>query len=454
MGFLADLRNPTFGRLLFPETGEIFSPAEIRARVESRKSEFHAQGIEPGARVLYPAHSTVGTLVDLFALWSLEACVCLFDPRASAWERTRFLQASCANCFWNGMVLEKIASTSEPAHWQKFKNPALISFSSGSSGTPKAVVHGREGLEGRIFSLQKGLSFRAEKAALCLLPLSFVHGLLSNSLTPWLAGLDLALLAPPVSARLGVVSASVDRYEIDFLSSTPSFWTLVNKFGIEPPVRKLKRLNCGSAPLSVTGHEMMQKWGAPGSLWGSYGLTEFGTWVGGGKLDTYRVSPVDECWGVEHKIEEGQLYLRSPHAMQGYLGHEPLPAGWFPTGDLAQASGEGFTVSGRISSFINVAGAKVDPLEVVEALKLRFPGISEAVAVGIPHDIYGEVVAVAFVADSSIEESALRSEMRNGLSAAKVPRYWTQVKELPMLRNGKVNFTELKELFLKKKAEL
>jgi len=140
----------------------------------------------------------------------------------------------------------------------------------------------------------------------------------------------------------------------------------------------------------------------------------------------------------------GELLVRSPDLMTGYVGDPKATAavfrdGWLRMGDLARRDAEGFYyLAGRRNLRINVGGFMVSP-EEVEAVLLRHPGVREGVVLGATDVTRGEVVrAVIVPAEPSPSVAALRAHCRTYLAAYKVPRQWEFRAALPRSPLGKV----------------
>jgi long-chain acyl-CoA synthetase len=166
--------------------------------------------------------------------------------------------------------------------------------------------------------------------------------------------------------------------------------------------------------------------------------------------------------GVEIRIVEsgetkargaaGELLIKSPAAMNGYLGDSEetesvLENGWFKTGDLANISPEGFVqIVGRKRERILRGGYSIFPQEV-EAVLLSHPAVAEAAVVGVSSPELGEEVA-AFVAlkptaHATAEE--LLDHCKQRLARFKYPRQVNILKELPKGPTGKILKSELAE---------
>ena len=159
--------------------------------------------------------------------------------------------------------------------------------------------------------------------------------------------------------------------------------------------------------------------------------------------------------GVELKIvmadgrtaatgETGEVLLRGPNVMTGYLDDPDLTAativdGWLKTGDLGHLDTEGFLyIDGRKKDFIKCTGERISPLEI-EKILMEYPGVEEAAVVGRSDSLMGEIIhAHVGSRDSSLKEADLREHCRAKLSHNKVPYRYTIVKCLPRTNTGKV----------------
>ncbi len=154
---------------------------------------------------------------------------------------------------------------------------------------------------------------------------------------------------------------------------------------------------------------------------------------------------VDDAGEVCGAGEVGELWIRSPAAMDGYLRaeqetHAVMRDGWFRTGDLARISPAGFvTIVGRKKDLILRGGYSVVPGEV-EATLLAHRAVAEAAVVGIPDAALGEEVA-AFVTlrpGAQVDGDELVAFCRGQLAAFKYPRRVSIVEALPKSATGKV----------------
>ncbi len=152
--------------------------------------------------------------------------------------------------------------------------------------------------------------------------------------------------------------------------------------------------------------------------------------------------------------EQGEVWVRSPTVISGYLDAPDLNRnafvdGWFRTGDLGSLDDDGFlSLHGRLSEIVNRGGEKIAPAEVDAAL-LRHPDVAEASAFAVPHARLGEDIAAAVVlrSGSSATPADLRRFLQGELTSFKIPRRILIVDQLPKGITGKVQRRQLAEAF-------
>lgn len=147
--------------------------------------------------------------------------------------------------------------------------------------------------------------------------------------------------------------------------------------------------------------------------------------------------------GVEMKIHEGELLVRSANAMQCYDVCSPRYSSegeWFATGDMVELKGERVYFVGRKSEMINVAGSKVYPIEVEQVLR-AIAGVSDVRVFGRASSITGQLVACEIVAKEGLDPLVLRETVArismSKLLAHQRPRQINVVKQIAVSAAGK-----------------
>jgi acyl-coenzyme A synthetase/AMP-(fatty) acid ligase len=147
----------------------------------------------------------------------------------------------------------------------------------------------------------------------------------------------------------------------------------------------------------------------------------------------------------------GRVHVASPAVASGYAGRAPtdedFTGGGFLTGDFGRFDGRGrLVLTGRASSFINVAGRKVQPDEVEQVLR-AMPGIADARVLGVSDAVRGQQILACVVAASAAPTaSAIRAHCATRLAAYKVPRTIVWLERIPLTERGKTDRAKLESL--------
>jgi long-chain acyl-CoA synthetase len=334
---------------------------------------------------------------------------------------------------------------------------ALILYTSGSTGRPKGAVLSHAALEAALTSWAGPvMALTPADCVLAALPLSHSFGVNGALLAPILAGARVAIVEPfTPTAALDAIA----RHRVTVL---PAVATMFRRL-LESPalgatdLGSLRHALSGAAPCPW---ELAEEWRSRTGvrIVRGYGMTELFRPISylagdarevpesiGRAVPGVELRVVDDAGRVLDAGATGELWIRTPAAMDGYLENPEetravLADGWFRTGDLAAISPEGFvTIAGRKKELILRGGYSVVPAEV-EAVLLAHPDVAEAAVVGVPHDDLGEEVA-AFVAlrgGAAVDPAALIAHCRERLAGYKYPRTVTLLAALPKSATGKV----------------
>jgi acyl-CoA synthetase (AMP-forming)/AMP-acid ligase II len=300
-----------------------------------------------------------------------------------------------------------------------------------------------------------------------LLPTHFGHGLICNSLFPWLFGQDLYILPPFRADLLVQLGTLLDRHGITFLSSVPSVWRLALKTARPPATRTLQRVFCGSAPLSASLWKCIQEWTGTREVFNAYGITETGSWLAGTTLADFEPEDglVGEPWGGVIRIlksretrippwraeacptgESGYVWVNTPALMKGYLEREDLTdqvvsQGWFMTGDIGLVDDRGrLFLRGREREEINKGGMKIYPADI-DGVAERFEDTRDVCTFAYADALHGENIGIAVVLESGSEDSLrrLRDWCARHLANHQMPQRWYLLDEIPRTSRGKIN---------------
>jgi acyl-CoA synthetase (AMP-forming)/AMP-acid ligase II len=477
---MAFFRFVDFGSIEDVALGLRWTPTDLASEVSKRAQALHAMGIKDGSIVAIVHSGTARFFADLFAAWTLGCTAACIDPTLTEHELSVLVEFIKPSAILRDEIMPTISasvpivqladlasnSVLEREPPGDFDRLALVLFTSGTTGKPKAVVLTFQALLNRIANNKVAMGHASRERTLLTLSTSFGHGLIGNALTPLLSGGDLIIhpLGLQLARNLGGI---LDEYRIGFLSSVPSLWRMVLKFSNAPSKNTLARIHVGSAPLSPSLWQEIVEWSCA-EVVNCYGITELANWVAGAssRVDGIADGLIGRPWGGAIAIEdaygtiqdagEGELLVKSPAAMAGYL-HRPdltaaafTPDGWYRTGDTGHIDTRGLVrLTGRIKDEINRAGLKVQPSEI-DALLESHPAISEACVFGISDAIAGEIVAVAVLPASNIDLNieALRQWCAERLRREAIPEKWFVVNKLPRNERGKISRRSVRQMLV------
>ena len=334
-------------------------------------------------------------------------------------------------------------------------DPLAIVYTSGSSSTPKGVVHTHAALLGHQRNLNEIRGLTPGDKLFCNSPFFWIGGFAFGLLATLIAGSTL------VCSNAENAGATLDLLEAEKPTMTNGFAAAVAHLTDHPSFggRDLSSMRRGNLyPIMAPDARPAD----PELRHNMLGMTEAGSVVliSGDETDqpeSRRGSFGKPAPGFETMIHDpdstglGELCIRGPHLMQGYYKRsreECFDAdGWFHTGDLVRADADGFMYFvGRRGAMIKTAGANVSAAEVERAIT-KVTG-RQAHVVGIPDAARGELVA-AVVVGPGCDEAVLRKRLKTELSAYKIPKRFIALPpaEIPLLSSGKVDTQRLKKLF-------
>ncbi len=445
----------------------------LAVEVVRRTMVLQQHRIGPGAVVAISHSGSAPFFADLLAVWSVGAAAACLDSALTELELQTVIgfikPAALLVCRSNVPDIPSVPvldlASSRPlkstAGSRQLKDfdpdwPALILFTSGTTGNPKGVVLTYRALQTRIELNAAAIGAAALRRTLVTLPTHFGHGLIGNALTPLLSGGDIVLGPPGIllGDQLGRV---IDKHSISFLSSVPALWNLAKRSSDPPAGNSLIRVHVGSAPLSAKLWSEIVAW-SRAEVVNCYGMTETANWVAGAssRSDSIADGLVGRTWGGAAAVMdsrgmmcrkgEGEIVIQSPCLMSGYFNRPDLTAnvitdGWFRTGDRGAVDELGrIWLTGRIKDEINRAGFKVQPAEI-DMLLEKHPAIAEACIFAIPDHISGEVIAAAvrLARPGATNADELQAWCRKRLRRNAVPERWFIVDSIPRNARGKVN---------------
>jgi malonyl-CoA/methylmalonyl-CoA synthetase len=325
-------------------------------------------------------------------------------------------------------------------------DPALIAYTSGTTGAPKGAVLSHGNLLANSESVSLTWRWQPEDRLVHALPIFHGHGLCVALCTSLLCGSSIVLL-PRFDADAVLDASAAHRATMFF--GVP---TMYHRLAASARVGELSRLRLavsGSAPLAADLHRRILEHAGTDVL-ERYGMTETLMTISNPYDGERRPGTVGFPFpGVDVRLEGEEILVRGPTIFSGYWERpaataDRLDEDWFRTGDLAVVDDGYVSIRGRDSDLIVSGGYNVYPAEVEDVL-LTHPSVAEVAVTGTPSDEWGEAVTAWVVADGHPPSRQELLSFAAGLLAPyKRPRLVHFVEALPRNAMGKVRRVDLR----------
>lgn len=347
---------------------------------------------------------------------------------------------------------------------------AAILYTGGTTGIPKAVMLTHKSILFSAWSLAYLERSAETDRALCFLPFNHVFGHVHIMISTILSGGCVELLP---SFNMERVLDLMETGRVTKFFAVPTIYVrLLTTGDLEKKVGKLSY--CFSAAASMP-RDIVKQWKKRTgvTISESYGMTEampvtynhyYRHVVGsvGQVVHGVEVQIRDASGNVLEEGKEGEICVRGPNVMKGYLNNPEATAsafwqgGWFRSGDIGFFDSDGYLyIVDRIKDLIITGGENVYPREIEEVLYTR-PEVEECAVVGLPDREWGERVT-AFIkprAGHSISPEELKSFLKLHLASFKVPKEYIVLNDLIKSSTGKILKRELKKRFLETDAPI
>lgn len=313
---------------------------------------------------------------------------------------------------------------------------ALLLGTSGTTGEPRAVAIGAAGLAAHALALVEATGLGARDRVLAALPLAHSYGCRMALIVPLLAGAEVLLLrhfsARGVAAKLG---------EVTWLPAVP---TMLSALVATTGASSLRWVLSAGAPLPEALRVAAEaRLGC--TVREGYGLTEASFSTIDGPSEAASPGTVGRpVGGVEVRIVAGEVQLRGPNVMHGYLDDAVASAaaftddGWLRTGDVGELVAGRLRIVDRIKDIILRGGSTIYPGEV-EAVLAAHPAVVAVAVVGREHVHLGqEVVAHVVLRAGDHETAGLAAWVGERLAPYKIPSAFVMHEALPLGPSGKV----------------
>jgi long-chain acyl-CoA synthetase len=361
-------------------------------------------------------------------------------------------------------VLASVEGAEEPIIPISSKDLAVLQYTSGSTGSPKAAMLTHANVVASVMQSESwvGIEGAGNAAVVCIIPFFHVFGMSACLLISVLKGYRMILL--PRINLLDILSLMkiLDTYKPIFFPAVPSLWAAILSLPPEAARSQLSSIQVatsGGAPLpswvherfeNLTGRRMMEAYG----LSEASSATHMTPYPGGGPRGSMGVPLPD----TEAKImdiqtgekecpvgETGELVVKGPQIMQGYWDNKDLTGkalrqGWLYTGDLARMDKDGFFyLVDRKDDLIISSGFNIYPSQIEEAL-MRHPKIKDVAVIGAPDRIKGQAILAILVLKEGMqgEKEEFLKFCEENMPEYRVPKAILFRNDIPRDPAGKV----------------
>jgi cyclohexanecarboxylate-CoA ligase len=405
--------------------------AAMRDRVAHVAGGLRAAGIRAGDAVAWQSPNRDEVNILYRACWRLGAVAAPLHHQFGAADVARLLIV-----LGNPFVVDDLdklpRAAPVEATWDDPLQLAAVLFTSGTSGTPKGVLHTQATLAYKATTMARVHECTLDDCVLMPAPAAHISGLLNGVTLPGVVPFRTIFMARWDPERALEV---IERERVTFMVGPPTFFiSMMQAPGFaRSRVATMRLISSGGAGVSdAFVEEARAAFGA--RLKRTYGSTEAPTIITEGHT----------IGDVEVRVDaNGELLVRGPEVCVGYLDPADNASaftgdGWLRTGDLARIDANGTVeIVGRVKDVIIRGGENISTAEVEEILEAH-PDVRHAVAVGEPDALMGERVCAFVVAPPSFDLDACRAWFSaRGIARFKTPERMIVVDQLPMLASGK-----------------
>lgn len=348
--------------------------------------------------------------------------------------------------------------------------PALIIFTSGTTGTPKGVILSHNNIIQSIYSYADALKLDEKEITVLSVPVFHITGLICVMALFIYIGGEIIFL-PRFNARQTL--EAIQEFGATHFHAVATVYLLLAKELADDSrnyhLPDFRMAVCGGGAVSEETIKQIKN-AIPGlDFYPSYGLTESAgagvvfpcdynkankPYAAGRLLSIIRITIRDNKGNELPVGSIGEVCMEGPVIMKNYLNRPPLPHGVLYTGDVGKLDEDGYLyILDRIKDMINRGGEKIYSTEI-ERLMIGMSGVEQAALFGIPNKLYGEVPVLAVILDDdNITAECVKSFLEGKIAKYKMPVDVFIMLDFPRSANGKVLKGKIKELYMKNHCE-
>ncbi len=464
--FLRELAQKEPQKKLLGRPGLWQTAAEVVERTEAIAWEFTLLGIRQGSHVCLRTHRSAECALVILALQAIGAVAVLTDPKEASDCFLRKCEArvpvdtflevtgSRVSSPRGSFDIYQLPATTLPRQEQDPREPGFLIFTSGTTGSSKAVMLSQYNLVNNLVDSQPLGAYRGDDIALGALPLHHVFGLV---LLAGIAVLGYGLYLPEKTDVPSLLE-TIQSQKLTRMNGVPSLYLAMADQAHHYDLGSLRAGFIGGSPYTPEQFFRIEK--ALGlTLIPVYGMSEC---IGIACADADAPQALRaSCVGAFYPMnqgrilmedgseaapgEEGEIFVRGPARMLGYYPQRMEESAFLPTGDLGYLDHQGMLrISGRKKDIIIRNGNNLSAVRIENAL-LSLPGIRDAAVVGLPEERAGEVPWAAVVC-SEKAYARIMDRLPALLNKNELPVKILRLTELPRTASGKTDKQRLREV--------
>lgn len=345
---------------------------------------------------------------------------------------------------------------------QKKEDLAVILFTSGTEGNPKAVAISHLNIQSNTHQMLARVDIATTDIAFNALPMFHSFGLMAGTIMPMLSGVKTFFYPSPLHYK--IIPEVIYDIGATLLLGTDTFINGYAKYADPYDFYAVRYVFAGAEKLKYETRKLCaEKFGV--RIFEGYGVTEASPVVAvntpmhdkPGSVGRFLPKIEHAILPVEGISEGGRLCIKGPNIMMGYIHannpgvivpteHEKLGDGWYDTGDIVKVDDDGYvTIQGRAKRFAKIAGEMIS-LTSVEDIANQIDSTNIHAAVHIEDENQKEVIILYTESKLITRDSFLEMVQKNGHSKLTVPKVFHYLNPIPILSTGKINYRSLLEL--------
>jgi len=450
-------------------TEKTFSYSDLIEEIKSYCQKLEGFKISRGDHVAVICNNEFDLIPLLFSIWNLEAVPVLLNTKLSNEEiRKEISFADCKFTFIHQKLLNELnlpgIKTIEFPFREKIEaegnliliqngsdDTAVIIFTSGSSGKPKAVMLSFENLAQSTIIGDKVLNMSSNDRWLASLPFYHIGGFLIVIRSLMLGS---SIIIPDSLSAYDLIK-SINLFNPTLASLVSNQLKKLIDSGYTPS-NQLRMVLLGGG---FFNRDLILEAAAEGwKIAKVYGSTETSSFITFMNAEDSKIKPEASGKAISpNKIlltDEGEIIVQSPAVMKGYYNNEEdnalkIKNGFYYTGDIGYLDSEGYLyVEAKRSDLVVSGGENINPAEVEQEI-LNHPKIKEVSVVGIEDVQWGQIVSAAVVLKKNkpLAENELKNFLKGKIASFKIPKQMIFVDHLPKTELGKVQREKVKDLF-------